>query len=391
MPTGTAVAVKYRVDTFQKYARQFEQANPGTKITIETLPKNNYNDSLTKRLQDEKPVDLVFGDFYAPLVQDGAFADLLPFYKADRMLTDDLYKSLVDMVTVKGKMTGVPLSPQPLALFYNKEWFNKAALPYPNESMTWQQYYDYSERLKSVNELKGKNVFGSVTPFDLQFFESLAMSSGLDIMSPDDSHLQGYVDKEQIADTFMSVLDPINNRLNSKRVNNSITPPYTDLNANTVGMGIGQASIYYSLVKSKGAFGVSSLPMTNQGGRANSVYFSTLSITAKSKQQKLAWAFMKDVFLNGNSAFHDDWSRQELLTSKAAIHRLVPSMDDSVKVLYAQLNNAVEPLIYRNPGLQKIVNTDMLKKLGSYTSKEAMQRGLSEAAYQIDTQLGAAK
>ena len=384
IPTSSAGSVRNRAQLFQKHAQLFEKANPGVIVTVETFDHWGQEMYLRRRLQRGEPVDLVFSNFYASLAQEGVYADLHPFYQGDRMTTDDLYKTLADMTTVNGKLTGIPMSPQPLVLFYNKEWFDQMGLAYPSGALTWQQYFEISKKLKAANRETGKAVYGSVTPFDMQFLETVALSNGHQVVSPDDNKLTGYIDAESVAEALKEVLGGINKGTGSKLVSNSVTPPFKELKSHNTGMAIGQAGMYFYLSKSRSDFGVAAIPKPAQGVQVTSSYISTLSMIASSNKQQLAWKFMKDVILDGNSPFHEDWGKLELLTSKAAVQKLELNQDPDMKVLYEQLDYANKPVLYRNPRIRKINPSDLLRKLASSKSKKSMQRELSEAALQFD-------
>lgn len=159
MPDHTTTSTKYRIDIFQKYTKQFETANPGVHIIIEKLPLQSYQRDLNARLKEGKQTDLIFAPFYPLLAEAGMYADLLAFFKTDRMTTDDLYESLTKMATTtKGNLIGIPMSPTPLAVYYNKEWLDKAGISYPSGDWTWEQYFDLSIKLKSANVVANKDL-----------------------------------------------------------------------------------------------------------------------------------------------------------------------------------------------------------------------------------------
>lgn len=387
---GTAASVKYRIGAFEKSARQFEEANQGVKVTVEKLaaPKG-FTLAAQERLDTGKPVDLIYGGFDPVLNEQGAFADLYPFLKADKRSTDDLYENMVEMATIKGKLLGVPMSPMPLAVFYNKEWFDKAGVPYPGGDWTWEQYMNLSIKLLAANQVAGKERFGSIVPFDLQLFESLGQSgSGQSVIAPDGSRVGGYLNSKPVAEAFGLLLHHMHTSKASKSVSNSANRMLTELNTLNAGMGVGVAQLFSFLETNPataGKFGIASLPRMEKGTRANALYFDMLSVTAGSKQKELAWKFVKDVVLNGDSPFQKEWGKQELLTVKSAVQKsgqhLVPGMD----VLVGELNYAIKPAVYRNAALATVQIEDK-GLVAAKTEAEAMA-ALTELAEQIDKQL----
>lgn len=387
MQEGTMVSSKYRVTSFEKSAKLFEQANPGVKVTVEQIASKGYTNALIERLNNKKPPDLIFGSFNAPLNEREPFADLLPFFKADKMTTDDLYETMIGMATAKGKLQGIPMSPNPLAVFYNKEWFDKAGIPYPAKDWTWEQFMNLSIKLQAANRIPGKDVFGSAVPIDVQLFESLAQSSGQSVVSPDGNRVSGYLNSKPVAEALTKLLYHMNTSKASKSVS-SYNSVLTELNTFNAGMGIGIATMFSFLEENPntaGKFGFAALPRLEKGVRANALTFSLLSIAASSKQKELAWKFMKDVILNGDSQFQKDWGKQELLTTKSAIQKSGQHLIPGMNVLIDEFNYAFKPITYRNAALSSVQLAD--KRLFTSTTEAEVMAALSDLAEEIDKQL----
>jgi multiple sugar transport system substrate-binding protein len=391
MPENTAASVKYRIDTFQKYAKQFETANPGVHIIIEKLPEQSYQRDLNARLKEGKQTDLIFAPFYPLLAAEGVYADLPSFFKTDRMTTNDLYESLTKMAMTKGNLNGIPMSPAPLAVYYNKEWFDKAGISYPGGDWTWEQYFDLSIKLKSANSVANKEVYGSTIPFVLTFLESLVQSSGGSILSPDNSKVSGYLDSRPISDAFALLAHHKNTNNAIKIVDSMGNPTLYEMWDGNVGMSVAPYGMYSFLEqKNRGTAGktaVAPLPRLEKGKKVNSATIQTLSVAAISKQQELAWKFIKDVILNSDSGFHKEWSRQELLTSKSAIQKLGQADDPVIKVFLEELNYGITPSAYRNPALPSLLTKKNIGSTLDATTSTGVQAALTEAAHTIDQQL----
>jgi multiple sugar transport system substrate-binding protein len=306
------------------------------------------------------------------------------------MTTDDLYKPLVEDTTIQGKFTGIPMSPEPLVVFYNKKWFENANLPEPNEKWTWEQFFNDSVHLKDSNGVEGKEIYGSALPMNTTFLETLAQSAGGSLLSPDGSKTSGYLDSPAITQAVGNLMKDLNQSKVVKQVSSPRNPILQELEKEDVGMGISSAWNYSYLMNNKkfaGKFGVVSLPRSEKGLRANAMNISTLSIAAASTQQQLAWKFIKDVVLAPDSGFQPDWAKQEMLTSKAAIKKLKLNADPGMKVIYDELDFAMKPAIYINPKFQKVHTPNLISELNSAFSLEAVQKVLTETALDIDKQL----
>lgn len=290
------------------------------------------------------------------------------------------------MMTEDGQLTGIPMSPQPLAVFYNREWFNRANLPEPTEEWTWEQFFAVSVHLKEANSAQGKEIYGSVVPIIPDLLESLAQSSSGSMLSPDNNRFTGYLDSRPVIEAFALLLKEINNEDVVKKVPDGTSAIISEISSGNLGMGVGRIGIYSFLARNpklKERIGVASLPRMAGGVRANAVWVqAALSIAAASRQQQLAWKFIKDIVLNPESKFQVIWSKQETLASRSSIHKLKLNDEPEWKVFIDELNHAVKPVIYRNPKFKATANK--FKRFVSLGSEAEVQMELSQLAAELD-------
>ncbi|TMV44380.1 extracellular solute-binding protein [Paenibacillus mesophilus] len=389
IPDHDAGSTRYRIATFIENAQAFKSANPGTEVTIDTMPIRDFHGAkFLERIGGSNDVDLVFWPYGTAFSRQGLFVDLLHFYKEDGITPDDLYKPLTEMMTEDGQLTGIPMSPQPLAVFYNRDWFNRANLPEPTEEWTWEQFFALSVHLKEANTVRGKEIYGSAVPIIPDLLESLAQSNGGSMLSPDNSRFTGYLDSRPVTEAFALLLKEINNQDVVKKLPNGTNAILSEISSGNVGMCVGRIGMYAFLTRNpklKERIGVAPLPRLASGVRANAVWIQdALSIATASKQQQLAWKFIKDIVLNPESKFQVDWSKQETLASRSSIHKLKLNDEPAWKVFIDELNHAVKPVIYRNPKIKMIATADKLFRLASLGSEAEVQMELSRLASVID-------
>ncbi|MDF2650864.1 MAG: polymerase subunit sigma-24, partial [Paenibacillus sp.] len=390
IPNNDDGSLRCRISTFVECAQVFKSANPGIEVTIATMPIPDFQGAkFLERISGSNAVDLVFWPYDSFFSRQGLFADLLHFCKEDGITPDDLYKPLTDLTTEDGQLTGIPMSPQPLAVFYNRDWFNRANLPEPTEDWTWEQFFAMSVHLKEANTARGKEICGSAVPIFPGLFESLAQSNGGSILSPDNSHFTGYLDSRPVIEAFALLLKEINNQDVIKKVPNGADAILGEISSGNMGMGIGVIGNYLFLARNpelKERIGVAPLPRLARGVRANTIGIeAALSIVAASKQQPLAWKFIKDIVLNPESEFQVDWSKQGMPASRSSIHKLKLNDEPAWNVFIDELNHAVKPIVYRNPKIKKIAAAkNMLNHLVSLRSEAEVQTELSRLAVELD-------
>lgn len=121
-------------------AKLFEAANAGVKINGE-VGGSDYWTKLTTMIAGGNAPDIF-------QLEPGRFADFarrgtaLPLndYLGKSIRTDKLAPGVLDLGTVDGKVTGMPLSLNAFALFYDTEAFKKAGINAPSTSTTWDDF-----------------------------------------------------------------------------------------------------------------------------------------------------------------------------------------------------------------------------------------------------------
>ncbi|WP_147433393.1 extracellular solute-binding protein [Paenibacillus ginsengarvi] len=275
VPDNDDGLTRYRLATFFECAQTFESANPGIEVTIATMTISDFQGAkFLERISGPDAVDLVFWPYDTAISRLGLFADLLPFYKEDGITPDDLFKSLTDMMTENGQLTGIPMSPQPLAVFYNRDWFNRANLPEPTEEWTWEQFFAMSVHLKEANAAQGKEIYGSVVPIIPDLFESFAQINGGSTLSPDNSRFTGFLDSRPVIEAFALLRKEMDNQDVVKKVRSGTGAIFREMASGHVGMGVGRIGNYLLFTRNpklRERIGVAPLPRLASGVRANAI------------------------------------------------------------------------------------------------------------------------
>lgn len=144
-------------DAYNKAMSAYKEANPLVKnITYRKLPVDTYKEDLVNALAAGKGPDIfmirnswraAFEDKTAPAPEA-----LLP----ERTYRDALVDvAASDFIGTDGKIYGVPLSVDSLALYYNKDIFNAAGISRPPE--TWDEVVEDARILNTIDQ------FGSIT------------------------------------------------------------------------------------------------------------------------------------------------------------------------------------------------------------------------------------
>ena len=129
----------------------FEAANPDIKIELQDTPSTEYITKLNTQLNGGSDVDMFFvkeADKTKTFYDRGQLADLSGYIAADGI---DMagYNGTDANFIFDGKVYGMPVRTDQYVLFYNKDIFDAAGVPYPDNDMTWAEFEDLAAQLTS--------------------------------------------------------------------------------------------------------------------------------------------------------------------------------------------------------------------------------------------------
>lgn len=150
--------------------------NQGISAVYEPIA-DNYQQQLTTALSSGTAADLFYVDiFWAQgLIETGAIEPLDTYLSRSKVLRKgDIIPSLLAAFTHKGRIYGIPKDFNTLALFYNKDLFDLAKVPYPDENDTWDTL---EAKLKKVSNPE-KGVWGMALQPEFARMGALAYGAG---------------------------------------------------------------------------------------------------------------------------------------------------------------------------------------------------------------------
>ncbi len=127
----------------------FEAANPGVKITLESVPQDYGTKLLAQFASGSAPDVFQVGDGdVAKYQSQGAVADLGPYISGKNGFNiDDLYPAVAAFGQVAGSTYYLTKDYSPLVLYYNKDQFEKAGVAVPSDKWTWDDLVAAAKKL----------------------------------------------------------------------------------------------------------------------------------------------------------------------------------------------------------------------------------------------------
>ncbi|MEZ4769208.1 MAG: extracellular solute-binding protein [Caldilineales bacterium] len=152
----------------QQMLEQFHSANPTVQVFFTPDP-DNLGDDMMADFQRGTAPDVLNGccDFFPIWAQKGYLLDLRPYVQADldRSTIDDWSKAQYEaLFTSDGLHFGLPKYHGALALYYNKDIFDRAGVDYPDDSWTHDDYLAAMQQLR-----QGQTRFGDAPNWPSMF------------------------------------------------------------------------------------------------------------------------------------------------------------------------------------------------------------------------------
>jgi multiple sugar transport system substrate-binding protein len=164
--------------TLVEQIKQFESENKDIKVNVEKIPLDQFFEKVETMIAGDRAPDLL----YTPVLATKRYANLDLLLDVSSELSDeeknDFLPSSIVSVKKGDKIYGLPHFTDDIAVFYNKNLFEKAGVSVPasiDETWSWDQFLDAAEQVKKANNLK----YGVSTGSDVsQFLPFLYQSKG---------------------------------------------------------------------------------------------------------------------------------------------------------------------------------------------------------------------
>lgn len=138
--------------TFQAVVDAYMAKHPDVEINVVDTSADEYNNSLGISLSAAQPdPDVIWVKDMGSMLQMADKKQLLPlddFMKKDNFDLS-VYNGAAEQLQYNGVTFGLPYRSDWYILYYNKDLFDAAGVPYPSNDMTWDEYYDLAAKMTS--------------------------------------------------------------------------------------------------------------------------------------------------------------------------------------------------------------------------------------------------
>lgn len=123
--------------SYLRAIEEFEAANPGVRINLETFDNESYKTKITLAVASNELPDIFYswgGGFSRPFVSSGKVMNLTSFYED---FEDELPRRVMGNVTFGGQIFGSVINSPISMLFYNQRIFQENHIPVPTNWEEW--------------------------------------------------------------------------------------------------------------------------------------------------------------------------------------------------------------------------------------------------------------
>lgn len=199
---------------------------------------------------------------------------------------DNFYETLWNYNSSEGKVLGLPVGYTTHVIYYNKDLFDKAGVPYPKSGWTWDDLQDAAKKLNNPSEsVSGFAFSGKPDAYDFEMFLWGNETAYID----EKGNLQGNVNSEK----SIEVLTMFQNMLKEGYAITTEGSGSTEMKSGKVAMFINGAWSIGGLKEAGINFGVVELPAFRGGKSVSIVSSSGISMSKDSKNKDAAWEFIK--------------------------------------------------------------------------------------------------
>lgn len=273
--------------------KQFEEKH-GVKVVSELIPGEYVQKMLLNHVANTMPDVMVLdASSAAVFLNNDILEDLSPRIAAEEKGFENRYfANVLDVFRREGKIFGLPNDFTPMVLYYNKDLFDAAGVPYPQDGWTFEEFREKARLLTKPEKKQYGFVFANWMPGWVMWL----WNNGGSVLSPDGTKASGFLDSPKNAETVAFLRDLI--------VKDKVAPSLSQAAALGVDPFLaGQAAMtvsgHWSMVDYRKAtainwkrLGVVTLP-TNLPRSQTVLYMTGFAIPKGAKNKDLAWEYVK--------------------------------------------------------------------------------------------------
>jgi multiple sugar transport system substrate-binding protein len=285
---------------FVDVAKGFQEANPGVTINTEAVPSQpDHLLKLATAFAAGDPPDVWVIDYrrFGLLQNAGVIEAAEPYLEKSTIIQKgDFYSKPLQPFTVNGQLQCIPMNMSSLEVYYNKDLFDKAGVPYPKAGWTWDEFLQDAIAITKLSTPDEK-IYGLGIDPQLIRLAPFVWQNGGDIVDDLVHPTRLTLDTPEAKEAFQWFVDlQVKHHVVSTQVENASEQDQTRFLFNTLGMWLLSRRVVPALRTASGfTWDVAPLPVGKQP--ASILHSDAYCISKAAKDKDLAWKFVE--YANG--------------------------------------------------------------------------------------------
>lgn len=289
---GTVLTVStWNYDTtpeFDKLFRAFEKENPGVTVKPVDIASDDYDTKLTTMLASGDSTDVLTMKNLLSYSNYALRDQLVDLSSHIKDLDTDPAMESYEMYDIDGKTYAQPYRTDFWVLYYNKNLFDEAGLPYP-DNLTWEEYEELAKELSKPEE----QVYGAYQHTWRSTVQAIAAAqNNKNLVEPDYGFLGEYYDRVLRMQEDQAQMD----FGTAKSTNVTYQSQFENSKAGMMYMGswyMGALLTNIDAGTTDVEWGISQMPQNEKGKEIQTFGSPTaFAINKNSKEQELAQKFL---------------------------------------------------------------------------------------------------
>jgi len=359
---------------------EFEKQHPNIKVDLQITPHARIFDKLMISTAGGRPPDVsrVSSLWFHPCAAKGLFEDLGPYASNDKSFDlEDFYPQAIEgWGKYRGKLYCLPTDIDVYAMYYNKELFDKAGIPYPDWSWDWNTYLEAAKKL-TVTDAEGKRIqWGTSTD---QFWQSYVKQNGWSVISDDLKYCT--LDEPAAYEAIQWLSDLINKHHVAPSSAETLEISSLKLfEAGKIGMYIsGSWAAELQFAKDGISFDYDVAPLPKGKKRATFIGGAGYAVLRRSNHKKEAWELVK--WLTGREYQRRAAVESQIIPSRRSVaesgaYLKLNKPPKNRKVFLDMIQYGwTDPPVSVSPEMRELMNAEIaLATLGKKPAKDACEK-----------------
>ncbi len=151
------------LQTLNRLIDGYKKQHPNVDVEIQQIPGSQYYQRLKVQFAGGVPPDIMqlAYDQLPTFAGKNIIQSLDDLIEHDHFQVSDMFPQLIPALKYKGHFYGLPRGWTTFVLYYNRDMFREAGLPFPHEGWTWDDFLTACRQMAKDTNKDGKNdIFG---------------------------------------------------------------------------------------------------------------------------------------------------------------------------------------------------------------------------------------